>query len=267
MIQNGILLSFTRLATRLCFLDVRLSVLCLPLSRRPESCTHVLSKTFPNQSRRTGRTAPVCLLTKLQYQTWAYYLWVSICILLSTLCTLCFKAAAFSRSSTALSGFLIPTTSSLLFPLSPSASKYVCVCGESSGIRWTRGSSQRRGLFSALNEIWQLEYAIHNLSYPPNWKAREELNAGEGSAVCFCRPGSTQLLQMLSVCCVWPSRRPMCTVDSTAPGSRRIIEVMCNNNSSQVRCFQGPTHEATKCLPCCCLSAISRCFVARPCQY
>lgn len=131
MIQNGILLSFTRLATRLCFLDVRLSVLCLPLSRRPESCTHVLSKTFPNQSRRTGRTAPVRLLTKLQYQTWAYYLWVSICILLSTLCTLCFKATAFSRSSTALSGFLIPTTSSLLFPLSPSASKYVCVCVES----------------------------------------------------------------------------------------------------------------------------------------
>lgn len=41
MIQNGILLSFTRLATRLCFLDVRLSVLCLssfPSSRKLHPC-------------------------------------------------------------------------------------------------------------------------------------------------------------------------------------------------------------------------------------
>lgn len=39
----------------------------------------------------------------------------------------------------------------------------VCVyaCGESSGIRWTRRSSHWGGLFSALNKIWQLEYAIH----------------------------------------------------------------------------------------------------------
>lgn len=112
--------------------------------------------------------------------------------------------------STALLGFLIPTTSSLLFPLSPSARLSICiclcVCGESSGIRWTRRSSQRDGLFSALNEIWQLEYAIHNFIYPPNWKAREELNAEEGSAVCFADLGQHSHIKRLSVSCVRSSR-------------------------------------------------------------
>lgn len=74
------------------------------------------------------------------------------------------------------------------------------MCGESSGIRWTRRSSQRDELFSALNEIWQLEYAIHDLIYPPNWKAREELNAGEGSAVCFADLG--QLSHLKCFLCV-----------------------------------------------------------------
>lgn len=157
-------------------------------------------KTFPNQSRRTAEQLDsVCLLAMLQYQTWAYYLWVSIYILLSTLCTLCFKASAFSALLQPCREFLIPTTSSLLFPLSPSACLsiciFLCVCGESSGIRWTRRSSQRDGLFSALNEIWQLEYAIHDLIYPPNWKAREELNAGEGSAVCFADLGQLSYLK------------------------------------------------------------------------
>lgn len=41
MVQNGILLNFTRLATVcLCFLDVRLSFLCLLLSHPLESCTY-----------------------------------------------------------------------------------------------------------------------------------------------------------------------------------------------------------------------------------
>lgn len=142
----------------------------------------------------------------LQNQTWAYYLWVSIYILLSTLCTLCFKASAFSARLQPCRGFLIPNTSSLLFPLSPSARLsiciFLCVCGGSSGIRWTSRSSQRDGLFSALNEIWQLEYAIHNLIYPPNWKAREELNAGEGSAVCFADLGQLSYLKcFLCVVC------------------------------------------------------------------
>lgn len=48
------------------------------------------------------------------------------------------------------------------------------------------GGSQRDELFSALNEIRQLEYAISAFGYPPNWKAREEFNAGEDSAVYFC---------------------------------------------------------------------------------
>lgn len=206
MVQNGILLTFTRLATVcLSFLDVPLSFLCLSLSHPPERCTYGCSfQNPPNQSLRTAeRLVSVCLLTTLQDQTWAYYLWVSIYIFLSTLCTLCFKA--FSAPLQPCRGFLIPTTPSLLFPLSPSARLFICiflcVCGESSGIRWTRRSSQRDGLFSALNEIWQLEYAIHNLIYPPNWKAREELIAGEGSAVCFADLGQLTYLKMLSVCC------------------------------------------------------------------
>lgn len=112
------------------------------------------------------------------------------------------------RSSTALLGLFIPTTSSPVFPLSLSACLSICIslclCGESSGIRWTRRSSQRDGLFSALNEIWQLEYAIHDLIYPPNWKAREELNAREGSAVCFADLGqlSYSTLDAFCVLCV-----------------------------------------------------------------
>lgn len=74
------------------------------------------------------------------------------------------------HSSKALTGFLIPTTSNLLFWLSMffcSVNLHVfmcvcvCACGESSGILWTRRSSHWGGLFSALNKIWQLEYAIH----------------------------------------------------------------------------------------------------------
>lgn len=141
----------------------------------------------------------VSLLTMLQYQTWAYYLWVLINILLSTLCTLCF--CLFPLVYSLVKGFLIPTTSSLLFLLFLSASLsicvFLCVCGESSGIRWTRKSSQRDGLFSALNKIWQLEYAIHHLIYPPNWKAREELNAREGSAVCSADLGQLSYLKCL----------------------------------------------------------------------
>lgn len=149
--------------------------------------------------------------------------------------------------STALSGFLIPTTSSLLFPLSPSARLsvciFLCVCGESSGIRWTRRSSQTDGLFSALNEIWQLEYAIHNLIYPPNWKAREELNTREGSAVCFADLCQLSYFKCF-LCCVWSSRWAMYTVDSVMLRklSQDVIEVICNDNSTQVRCFQGATH-------------------------
>ena len=40
------------------------------------------------------------------------------------------------------------------------------------------GSYQRDELFSALNDIRQLEAAIHAFGYPTNWKSREELNAG-----------------------------------------------------------------------------------------
>lgn len=149
--------------------------------------------------------------------------------------------------STALSGFLIPNTSSLLFPLSQSARLsiciFLCVCGESSGIRWTRRSSQTDGLFSALNEIWQLEYAIHDLIYPPNWKAREELNTREESAVCFADLCQLSYLKCF-LFCVWSSRWAMYTVDSVVLRklSQDVIEVICNNNSTQVRCFQGATH-------------------------
>lgn len=118
MLQNGILLTFSRLATVcLCFwfffLDVRLSFLCLSISHPPQSCTHQkLSKPKPGGQEKQPES--VCLLILLQYQTWAYYLWVSIYILLSTSCTLRFEASAFFCLSTALSGgFLILICSSV----------------------------------------------------------------------------------------------------------------------------------------------------------
>lgn len=151
----------------------------------------VFSKIFPIRSLRTVKPESVCFLTSLQYQTWAYDLWVSIYILLSTLCTLCLKVSSFplvlSLVGVSYSHHNWPSVSTVSVCLSICTS--LCLCGESSGIRWTRRSSQRDGLFSALNEIWQLEYANHDLIYPPNWKAREELNAREGSAVCFADLG------------------------------------------------------------------------------
>lgn len=75
--------------------------------------------------------------------------------------------------------FLIPTTSSRLF------FHLVCIY-RAFWDSLDRGGSQRDELFSALNEMRQLECAIHAFGYPPNWKAREELNAGEASAVHFC---------------------------------------------------------------------------------
>lgn len=56
MVQNGILLTFTRLATVcLCFLDVRLSFLCLYLSHPPESCTYGCPFQKPSQTKAGGQ--------------------------------------------------------------------------------------------------------------------------------------------------------------------------------------------------------------------
>lgn len=241
MVQNGILLTFTRLVC-LCFLDVRLSFLCLSLSHPPESCTSGCPfQNLPKPKPEDSRTIRFCLpprhatvpdmgllfmglnLHPLQY------------IMYIMLCSICLFPLVYSL----VGGFLFPTHLAFCFHcllVCPSASFYVCV--ESLlEIRWTWRISQRDGLFSALNEIWQLEYAIHNLIYPPNWKAREELNVGEGSAVCFADLGQ-HLKCSLGV---WSPRWPMCTVDSTVPRklSQDVIEVTCNNNSTQVRCFQG----------------------------
>lgn len=38
--------------------------------------------------------------------------------------------------------------------------------------------------------------------YPPNWKAREELNSGEGSAVCFAGLGQLNYLKCFLYVCV-----------------------------------------------------------------
>lgn len=71
MVQNGILLTFTRLATIcLCFLDVRLSFLCLsfPSSRKLH---HQVSLSKQKRSRTGEQLESVSLLASLQYQTWA----------------------------------------------------------------------------------------------------------------------------------------------------------------------------------------------------
>lgn len=156
MRQNGILLTFSRLATVcLCFCFYflffgRASEFPVPFNFPSSSKLHPLV-LFPKASQTKAwgqekQPESVCLLTLLQYQTWAYYLWVSIYILLSTSCTLRFEASAFFCSSTALSGGFLFSSACL------SVCIFLCVCGESSGICWIRKSSQREGLFSALNE-------------------------------------------------------------------------------------------------------------------
>lgn len=55
-----------------------------------------------------------------------------------------------------------------------------------------------------LSTEWNLATGIchSHLIYPPNWKAREEWNASEGSAVCFADLGQPSYWKMLSLCCV-----------------------------------------------------------------
>lgn len=205
---------------------MRLSFLCLSPSHFPESCTYKVSFPKPSQTKARGQREQlesVCLFATLQYQTWAFYLWVSIYILHSTLCTLCIKASAFSACLQPCRGFLFPPHLAFCFYclhllVCPSAS-FMCVWR----VLWNsldREELLKRWTFlSALNEIWQLEYAVHDLIYPPNWKAREELNAGEGSAVCFADLG--QLSHSKCFLCVVceVSRWLMCTVASTVLGS------------------------------------------------
>lgn len=93
------------------------------------------SKTLQNLILRTGEQPSLSAST--HYQTWTYYLWVSICILFSTLCTLCFKTSAFFSCAYNLVRDLIPTASSFSVCLSVHLRLFY-VCGESSGIRWTR---------------------------------------------------------------------------------------------------------------------------------
>lgn len=166
-----------------CFfvLDGRLSFLCL-LCFPPRCKLHLIHETFPKPKPEDRRTSRVCLppapLQDMGLLFMALNLHPPVYITYSV-----FKKISALSNVYSCPGSLF----SLLFPLSlriaPSASFYVR--GESSGICWTRKSSQTDGLFLALNENWQLEYAIHHLIYPPNWKAGEELNTREESAVCL----------------------------------------------------------------------------------
>lgn len=91
--------------------------------------TGVLSKTFPDQSLKTGRTTRVCLPLRhaavpdmgllfmgLNLHPPQYIMYIIL------------WSIWLFRSSTALSGFLIPTTSSLLFPLSARLSICIFLC-------------------------------------------------------------------------------------------------------------------------------------------
>lgn len=127
MVQNGILLTFYKTSDCLIMFFGRASEFscAFHFPILPKSCTYGCPFSEPCQTKAWGQgeqSASVCLIATLKCQTWAYYSWVSIYILHSTLCTLCFKASA--------SGSLIPTTSSLLFPLSACLSicnSFMCV--------------------------------------------------------------------------------------------------------------------------------------------
>lgn len=101
---------------------------------------------------------------------------------------------------------------------------------------------------------WNMPFDMPFLIYPPNWKAREELNNTEGSAVCLADLGQLRFLCVVK----GSSGRVTCTVGLIVPRklSQDEIAVICNHNSTQVRCFQRATHQGFKCLPCCCLPAM-----------
>lgn len=155
------------------------------LKASPTSQWASLLKLAPNKAG--DKPEPVCLLVLLQFQTWAQYLWVSINILRSTFCTLCLKASALAAC--------LPPCRSFFHCLC----LLVCLCVWR--VLWNSVDKEEPELFSALNEIWQLECAVQYaiLIYPPNWKAREEFDAVEGSAVCVADLGQLSCSKMFSV--------------------------------------------------------------------
>lgn len=168
MVQNGILLTFTRLANvfLMFFLDV--SEFPVPFSfpfffSQKAAPIGVLSRTFLNQSPRTERTAWVCLPPRHAAVSDMGLLFMGLnlhppqyimYIMLWGICLL--------RSSTALSGFLIPTTSSLLFLLSTFTRLSICIfyaCVESPLEFAGQGGALKEMDFSLSTE-WNLATGI-----------------------------------------------------------------------------------------------------------
>lgn len=231
MVQNGILLTFTRPATiRLCFFDARLSFL--------------LSKTSPNKAGQennltlsplspcfSARHGPIfygsqSTSSPVHYVHYAFSIWLS-CLL----------------------GFSIPTTSSLLVsPVSACSSVhlhlFMCVWR----VFWN--SLDKKELsksWTFLSTEWNLATGIcHSQFYLSSKTGKLEKSKIPEKEALYVLLAWVNLVTLNAFCvlCVWSSRWAPCTVDLTVLGklSRDVIEVICNSNSTQVRCFQGATH-------------------------
>lgn len=66
---------------------------------------------------------------------------------------------------------------------------FLCVCGVLWNLLDNEDLRRQMDVSQHWMIIWQLEYAAHYFTDPPNWKAREGWNAEEGSAVCLAHLG------------------------------------------------------------------------------
>lgn len=235
MVQNGILLTFTRLVT-VCLYFWRYAfefpVPSLPCW--PEKCTSSYPKSF--QPKPTVGVNNWSLSASLHYSSTRHGPNVNGS---QSTSSLHYVHYALKHLSFPLFNGLVGISYShhFLFPLPLSVCSsvhlhlFMCVsrvfCNaldkEKLSDRWTFLSTE-----------WNLATGIchSRLIYPPNWKAREEeeWNASEGSAVCFADLGQPSYWKMLSVCVVCSWRRLRCTVHSAVQGE---AEARCNWSNLQ----------------------------------
>lgn len=212
------------------FLDVRLSFRCLTLCNPPESWPRWKPSRSPTP-RTEEQAACLCLLTPLQ-DMGLLFMALNLHPPVYIMDILLLKHLLFTLS-TLLSGFLIPTTSSLLFPLSllvsPSASFHVCAWRvfwnsldmEELSNRWT---------FFFLSTEWKLATGICHSQFNLSSKleGQRRVKYQRGKRCMFADLGQLSYLKCF-LCCVWNSRSVMYTVDSAAPRERSldVIQLIC----------------------------------------
>ncbi len=226
---------------------MRLSFLCLffPIFQKAAP-TGVLSKT-KSWGQRESRES-VCLFATLQYQTWAFlFMGLNLhppqyimYIMPWSICLFC--------SSTALSGFLFPPHLAFCFHclcllVCPSASFYVCV---EIPLEFAGQGGALEEMDFSLSTEWNLATGIcrsqFNLSSKLEGWRRVKMLEKEALYVLLTCNSVTPKCFFCVVFKVQDGRHVQLTRLCMGKLSQHVIEVICNNNSTQVRCFQGATH-------------------------